>query len=56
MILQRLARGPHGFGELHRAMRRVTTKVLREQLRQLEADGLVHDERSSRPISACGLS
>ena len=41
MILQRLARGPHGFGELQRAMPRVTAKVLREQLRQLEADGLV---------------
>lgn len=41
MIIQRLARGPHGFGELQRAMPRVTAKVLREQLRQLEADGLV---------------
>ena len=41
MILQRLARGPHGFGELQRAMPRVTAKVLREQLRQLTADGLV---------------
>jgi DNA-binding HxlR family transcriptional regulator len=41
MILQRLARGPHGFGELKRAMPRVTAKVLRAQLRQLEADGLV---------------
>ena len=41
MIIQRLARDPHGFGELQRAMPRVTAKVLREQLRQLEADGLV---------------
>lgn len=41
MILQRLARGPHGFGELTRAMPRVTAKVLRAQLRQLQADGLV---------------
>jgi DNA-binding HxlR family transcriptional regulator len=41
MILQRLASGPHGFGELQRAMPRVTAKVLREQLRQLQADGLV---------------
>ena len=41
MILQRLAKGPHGFGELQRAMPRVTAKVLREQLRQLQADGLV---------------
>lgn len=44
MILQRLARGPHGFGELQRAMPRVTAKVLREQLRQLEADGLATRE------------
>ena len=41
MILQRLMRGPHGFGELERAMPRVTRKVLREQLRQLQRDGLV---------------
>ena len=41
MIIQRLARGPHGFGELQRAMPRVTKKVLREQLRQLEDDGLI---------------
>ena len=41
MILQRLARGPHGFGELRRSMPRVTAKVLRAQLRQLQADGLV---------------
>lgn len=41
MILQRLARGPHGFGELERAMPRVTANVLRAQLRQLQADGLV---------------
>jgi DNA-binding HxlR family transcriptional regulator len=41
MIIQRLARGPHGFGELQRAMPRVTAKVLRAQLRQLQADGLV---------------
>ena len=41
MILQRLARGSHGFGQLKRTMPRVTAKVLRGQLRQLEADGLV---------------
>jgi DNA-binding HxlR family transcriptional regulator len=41
MILQRLAREPHGFGELQRAMPRITRKVLTEQLRQLQADGLV---------------
>ena len=41
MILQRLGSGPLGFGELQRAMPRVTAKVLREQLRQMQADGLI---------------
>ena len=41
MIIQRLAAGPLGFGELQRLMPRVTPKVLREQLRQLQADDLV---------------
>lgn len=47
MILQRLASGAHGFGELQRAMPRIRAKVLREQLRQLEADGLVSREALS---------
>ena len=41
MIYQRLMTRPHGFAELKRAMPRVTTKVLREQLRQMTADDLV---------------
>jgi DNA-binding HxlR family transcriptional regulator len=41
MIYQRLMTCPHGFGELKRAMPRVTTKVLRQQLRQMVADDLV---------------
>jgi DNA-binding HxlR family transcriptional regulator len=41
MIYQRLAEGPRGFGELRKAMPRITTKVLREQLRQMQADGLI---------------
>ena len=49
MILQRLGSGPLGFGELQRAMPRVTAKVLREQLRQLQADGLV-TRRASTPV------
>jgi DNA-binding HxlR family transcriptional regulator len=44
MIYQRLAERPRGFGELRRAMPRVTTKVLREQLRQMVADDLVQRE------------
>jgi DNA-binding HxlR family transcriptional regulator len=41
MILQRLLGRPHGFGELRRAMPSISTKVLRQQLRQLEADDLI---------------
>ena len=44
MIYQRLAERPRGFGELRRAMPQVTTKVLREQLRQMIADDLVARE------------
>jgi DNA-binding HxlR family transcriptional regulator len=45
MIMQRLAAGPMGFGELQRAMPSVRAKVLREQLRQMTADGLVSREQ-----------
>ena len=41
MLFQRLGQRPHGFGELRRAMPGVATKVLREQLRQMQHDGLV---------------
>jgi DNA-binding HxlR family transcriptional regulator len=41
MIYQRLRERASGFGELRRAMPRVTTKVLREQLRQMAADDLI---------------
>jgi DNA-binding HxlR family transcriptional regulator len=44
MIFQRLSEQPRGFLALRRAMPRVTTKVLREQLRQMQADGLVSRE------------
>lgn len=48
MVCRRLGEGgPHGFGELHRAMPGVTAKVLRQHLRQLEADGIV--ARAVRP-------
>jgi DNA-binding HxlR family transcriptional regulator len=41
MLFQRLSSRPHGFGELRRLLPSVSAKVLREQLRQMEADGLV---------------
>ena len=44
MIYQRLLLRPHGFGELRRAMPRVTTKVLRQQLREMLADDLISRE------------
>jgi DNA-binding HxlR family transcriptional regulator len=41
MIFRRLGEGSLGFGQLRRTMPGVTIKVLRQQLRELEADGLV---------------
>ena len=49
MIFQRLGAGARGFGELRRSMAGVTTKVLRQQLRQLEADGLVSRSAPLKP-------
>jgi len=49
MIFQRLGRGAVAFGELRRSMPGVTVKVLRQQLRQLEEDGLVKRSASPRP-------
>lgn len=51
MIFQRLGTRALGFGELRRSMAGVTTKVLRQQLRQLEGDGLV----TRSPASKLGL-
>ena len=49
MIFQRLGEGARGFGQLRRSMPGVTIKVLRQQLRQLEADGLVKKSVSPMP-------
>ena len=54
MILQRLTARPTGFGELQRSMPRITRKVLREQLLQLQADGLVTREpRTPKRLGVC---
>lgn len=44
LILWALNERTHRFGELKRALPGVTEKVLTEQLRELEADGIVHRE------------
>ena len=49
MIFQRLGTDALGFGELRRALPGVTVKVLRQQLRQLEADDLVKRSAAPRP-------
>ena len=49
MIFRRLSEGARGFGELRRMMPGVTVKVLREHLRQLEADGVVARSVRQRP-------
>lgn len=49
MIFQRLGGGALGLGELRRSMAGVTTKVLRQQLRQLEANGLVSRAAPAKP-------
>lgn len=49
MIFQRLGESALGFGQLRRSMPGVTVKVLRQQLRQLAADGLVKRLELPRP-------
>ena len=49
MILHRLNQGALGLGELRRSMAGVTTKVLRQQLRQLESDDLVVRGTTAEP-------
>ncbi|GLZ77964.1 transcriptional regulator [Actinorhabdospora filicis] len=44
LILWPLSERPHRFGELRRAVEGVSEKVLAAQLRELEADGIVHRE------------
>jgi DNA-binding HxlR family transcriptional regulator len=49
MIFQRLNTGAFGFGELRRSMAGVTTKVLRQQLRELEGSGCVTHTPAPKP-------
>ena len=49
MIFRRLSEGPLGFGVLRKTMPGVTTKVLRQQLRELEADGLIARSVREKP-------
>jgi DNA-binding HxlR family transcriptional regulator len=49
MIFRRLGESALGFGQLRRAMPGVTAKVLRQQLRQLEANDLVARSAQRRP-------
>jgi DNA-binding HxlR family transcriptional regulator len=44
LILRELFPGVKRFGELQRALQGITQKMLTEQLRELEADGIVHRE------------
>jgi DNA-binding HxlR family transcriptional regulator len=41
MLFHRLSLRPHGFGRLKRSLPDVSAKVLRQQLREMVADGLV---------------
>lgn len=44
LILRELFTGIKRFNELHRALHGITQKMLTQQLREMEADGLVHRE------------
>jgi DNA-binding HxlR family transcriptional regulator len=56
MIIQRLHTRPHGFAELRRAMPSISTKVLREQLRQLQADDLIARRQLSPTVKGVQYS
>ena len=53
-VVYRLADGPRHFASLRRSLPDVSAKVLAQQLRELQADGLVSRERSG-PVPAVVL-
>jgi DNA-binding HxlR family transcriptional regulator len=42
LLLWELQEGPRRFGELRRSMDGISEKILTQQLRDMEADGIVH--------------
>lgn len=44
LILRELFQGVKRFGQLHRALQGITQKMLTQQLREMERDGLIHRE------------
>ncbi|MBD1804945.1 MAG: winged helix-turn-helix transcriptional regulator [Symplocastrum torsivum CPER-KK1] len=44
LILRELFPGLKRFGQLHRALNGITQKMLTQQLREMEEDGIIHRE------------
>jgi DNA-binding HxlR family transcriptional regulator len=44
LILRELMHGVQRFNQLHRALQGITQKMLTQQLRELEEDGIIHRE------------
>ena len=44
LILRELFQDVKRFGQLHRALQGITQKMLTQQLREMESDGIVHRE------------
>jgi len=44
LILHELFNGTRRFGDLHRSLHGITQKMLTQQLREMERDGLIHRE------------
>lgn len=44
LILRELLQGVRRFNELHRSLHGITQKMLTQQLRELEEDGIIHRE------------